>query len=177
MNSKPGFFPMFMDVRDKELLFVGGGRIASRRIKVLSDFDTRICVVAPTLSDELTELADAKKIDFIADKMSITELLNYAAVIEAGESVAANNSVINAFASADIVFACTDDSKLNHVIYQVCKSLGKLVNNCSNHSECDFYFPGIVQQENIVIGVNAGGNAHSQAKDIRKKIEDVLNEK
>ena len=39
---------------------------------------------------------------------------------------------------------------------------------------CDFYFPSIIQKENIVMGINSGGQSPKQTKEIRKKIEDIL---
>lgn len=152
--SKSGFFPIFLDVRNLNVIFFGGGNIASRRVGVLNGFDTRITVVAPNISDKLRAMIEAKEIYYIEDSFAEKYL-----------------------EEADMVFACTDDAELNHRIVSLCRNKGIMVNNCSNRDECDFYFPGIVQKDNVVVGVNAGGNAHSQAKQIREKIKDFLNER
>lgn len=152
--SKSGFFPIFLDVRDLKVIFFGGGNIASRRVGVLSSFDTNITVIAPNISDKLKALAETGEIRYIEDSFAEKYL-----------------------EEADMVFACTNDGDLNHRIVTLCRDKGIMVNNCSNHDECDFYFPGVVQKDNVVVGVNAGGNAHSQARQIREKIEDFLNER
>lgn len=161
MENKPGFFPMFMDVREKKIVFIGAGKIATRRIKVLAGFQTKLTVVAPTLTDELADMLQSGDVEYIPKKMTLIHT-------KKDEEISLDEL------SADIVFACTDDNELNHDIYTYCKEHGILVNNCSNHDECDFYFPGLVKKENIVVGVNAGGNAHAQAKQIREKIEEIL---
>ena len=78
--------------------------------------------------------------------------------------------------NADLVLACTDDPELNGEIYSVCKCLGIPVNVCSDRRKCDFYFPGIVARDNVVIGVTAGGTDHRKAREVREKIERLLEE-
>ena len=41
------FFPMFVDLSDKKIVVVGGGNIATRRIKTLLQFTRNITAVAP----------------------------------------------------------------------------------------------------------------------------------
>ncbi|MGN0363321.1 MAG: bifunctional precorrin-2 dehydrogenase/sirohydrochlorin ferrochelatase [Bilifractor sp.] len=75
---------------------------------------------------------------------------------------------------ADLVLACTSDPDLNNDIYVACKCLGILVNDCSDKNKCDFYFPSIVQKDNVVVGINGSGADHHQVKVIRQKIEQAL---
>ncbi len=49
-----------------------------------------------------------------------------------------------------------------------------LVNISSDQNKCDFHFPGIIQYNEVVIGVNSGGKNHKQTKILREKIEDFL---
>ena len=48
------------------------------------------------------------------------------------------------------------------------------MNNASDHEQCDFYFPSIVRDEQKVIGINGGGMDHRGTKELRKKVEQVL---
>ncbi len=41
------FFPMFVDLSDKKIVVVGGGNIATRRVKTLLQFTRNITAVAP----------------------------------------------------------------------------------------------------------------------------------
>ena len=50
------------------------------------------------------------------------------------------------------------------------------MNVCSDRRKCDFYFPGIVARDNVVIGVTAGGTDHRKAREVREKIERLLEE-
>ena len=75
-----------------------------------------------------------------------------------------------------MVFAVTDDRELNARIAAMCREKGILVNVSSDKSLCDFYFPGIVQQGETVIGVSASGKDHAKARKVRERIQTILTE-
>ncbi len=149
---KNSYFPIFFDLSGKKILFVGGGRIATRRILAMLSFDCEITVVAPAISEKLEQ------------------------VIKAGEPIAWINRAFfdEDLKGCDIVCGCTDREALNHNIYQSCKDMGILVNNCSNKEECDFYFPAIVKNEDTVVAVNCGGRDHKKTKEVKEKIQKLL---
>lgn len=151
--EKRGFFPLFLDVREKNVVFFGGGKIAQRRVEAMSHFACQITVIAPEVTDSIRALADAGEIRCLPEKYEASMLEN-----------------------ADMVLICTDDGALNHEIYTACRERGILANNCSNREECDFYFPGIAMKEETVVAVNAGGNAHKKAADLRRQIQQLLDE-
>ena len=41
------YFPMFIDLSDKKIIVVGGGKIATRRVTTLLQFTRNITVIAP----------------------------------------------------------------------------------------------------------------------------------
>ena len=71
--------------------------------------------------------------------------------------------------------------EVNHQIKDDCRKieaeLGKRipVSVADDKELCDFYFPSIVETEEVVIGINSGGTSPGTVKRIRKKIEEVLN--
>lgn len=148
-----GYFPLFMDISEKKIVVVGGGNIASRRVKTLSDFCSHITVVAPELHPELEALEKEGKITAIRRKYRREDIYD-----------------------AWMVLAATDQHKLNEEIYSVAKCLGSLVNVANNQNKCDFHFPGIVRKDSYVVGINASGKDHHGAAVLREKISKVLEE-
>ena len=147
------YFPLFMDLSDKDILFVGGGAIASRRIHVLQQFADRITVVAPEAEGSILELTEAGEVSWIMREFEEEDLKG-----------------------RDIVFAATNDKELNADIAVECRRRGITVNVSSDKNLCDFYFPGIVQQGETVIGVSASGKDHKKARRVRERIQEVLTE-
>ena len=72
------------------------------------------------------------------------------------------------------MLAATNDDELNARICRDGRAAGAFVNNASDHEQCDFYFPSIVRDEQKVIGLNGGGMDHRGTKELRKKVEQVL---
>lgn len=151
MDNKAKYFPLFLDISDKKMIVIGGGNVATRRILSLDNFDTKIRVVSPHISEAIGIMVKEKKIQYIKDRYQTDYIKD-----------------------GDIVFACTNDESINHRIYSDCKQRGILVNNCSNKEECDFYFPGLIRKDEMVIGINGGGTSHSKVKKTREMIEDIL---
>ena len=64
MKSKR-YFPMFVDLSDKNIVVVGGGNIATRRVKTLLQFTRNITVVAPKITPDLMELGKANQVHLV----------------------------------------------------------------------------------------------------------------
>ena len=47
------YFPMFVDMTERECLIVGGGNVAYRKVSVMLDFGAKVTVVAEDICDEL----------------------------------------------------------------------------------------------------------------------------
>ena len=63
-KDKP-YFPLFVDLSDRDILFAGGGRIAARRIGALQPFAEHITVVSPEAEDSVQKLAEEGSITWI----------------------------------------------------------------------------------------------------------------
>lgn len=153
MNDKK-YFPMFVDLSDKKVIVIGAGTIAARRIRTLLSFTEDITVVAPHIHPDIKLLEEQRKIKVECREYEREDLYD-----------------------AYLAIAATDNKKLNDEIYSVSKCLGILVNVVSDRNKCDFYFPGVVLQEEVVIGINAGGMNHKKAKEIRLDIEEYFSKK
>lgn len=124
------YFPMFVDMTERECLIVGGGNVAYRKVIVMLDFGAKVTVVAEDICDELRKLT----IDDIAreDKTG-----SYTANKENNQtdSDAADRITFikRRFERKDcdgmeMVIAATDDNALNHEIAEYCKANGIMVN-------------------------------------------------
>ena len=65
---------------------------------------------------------------------------------------------------------------MNHQAVIWCRERGILVNAADRKEECDFYFPGIVQNGNVVVGVTASGSDHKEARKTVEKIRSIFPE-
>ena len=145
------YFPMFVNLENKNIVVVGGGNIATRRVKTLLKFTRNITVIAPQMTMELQELGKTGQIVTVFRPVKRTD-----------------------FKQAYMVIAATNEWKINDEIYRICKQEGIYVNGVSDKEKCDFYFPGIFMQDDLVVGITASGLDHKKARRLREEIEKAL---
>lgn len=182
------YFPMFVDMTERECLIVGGGNVAYRKVIVMLDFGAKVTVVAEDICDELRKLT----IDDIAseDKMG-----SYTANIENNQpdSDAANKENNQPDSDAadritiikrrfdrkdcngmEMVIVATDDNALNHEIAEYCKANGIMVNAVDQKADCSFIFPSYIKEKNLVAAFSSGGNSPVLTQYLKGKEQEIL---
>ena len=134
-----------------DIIVVGAGRIAKRRIETLLQFVPSLTVIAPEVHPDLLPLEAAGKLRVLRKSYISVDL-----------------------DGADLVLAATNSPEVNDEVWRDCRSLGIPVNVSSDKNKCDFYFPGIARRGNVVIGVTSGGEDHAEAKRLVLKLRRLL---
>ena len=151
------YFPLYVDISEKKIVVIGGGVIATRRVKTLLGFTENIVVAAPEITVELQELHEQGCILWLQECYHIGLIQD-----------------------ADMVIAATNQPEINHQVKADCCAIEKetghqvLVSVIDDKNLCDFYFPSIIQNGEMVIGINSGGKSPSKTKEARQKIEALL---
>ncbi len=151
-------FPIFIDLNGYKVTVIGGGKIAARRIRTLIEgqFGTEIKIISPRLSPELEEFLAER--DIKCSRLSWIESVYDERFLE----------------DSDIVLACTSDEAVNRRIYEDCHKKNIKVNVSSDKTLCDFYFPSVIIEDDIVIAFNGSGKNHKGVKAMRQLVESWL---
>ena len=151
--SEKLFFPLFVDLSDKCILVVGAGKIAARRVKTILPFAGKVKVVAIEVAAEIVGLAASSDGRLVIEQRAFD---------------------VSDLDGAGLVLAITNDKELNAQIGTLCREKQIPVNVSHEKSLCDFYFPGVVQKDDVVIGVTASGKDHSLARSVTEKIREFM---
>lgn len=141
-------YPIMVDVKQKPVVIIGGGRVAARKIKTLLAEGAVLTVISPKLLKEIP----LEKINWIKRSYQTGDLLG-----------------------AKLVFACTDDAQVNAQIMKDAHS-SQLVNNTGDKTNSDFYNVAIAQREGLSVMISTNGISPSRSKEIRQKIEELLDQ-
>ena len=145
------YYPIFLDLRDKNVLVVGGGKVAERKILNLLKYGCRIHVVSPELTSQLEKLVANKKIQHLPEQ-----------------------SMNQAMSEAFMVIAATDDAVVNARIASRAKEQGLLVNAVDQPRDCNFIMPSVVKSGDLQIAISTGGKSPALAKKIRKELQTLF---
>ena len=148
--EKHKHFPLFIETTGKKIVVVGSGKIGTRRIVTLCKFDFDIYVVAIETSETVRELAREGKI-------TLEERAFQPKDIEA------------AFA----VIATTNSRQTNQAIGEIGRRNGAYVSISDKGEECDFYFPAIAEDKEMVIGIVGDGTNHHRVAEKAKEIRNL----
>ncbi|WP_217473872.1 siroheme synthase CysG [Stutzerimonas stutzeri] len=142
------FLPLFHNLKGRTVLVVGGGEIALRKARLLSEAGAVLRVVAPQIEPQLIEL------------------------VEQGAGQALRRGYARDDLSGCVLaIAATDDEPLNAEVSHDAKALGMPVNVVDSPALCTVIFPAIVDRSPLVIAVSSGGDAPVLARLIRARIE------
>ncbi len=145
---------MFMDLSEKNVLFVGAGHVNTGRIKTMLDFAGSITVVSPEADASIKALDDEGRIILRRRRFDERDL-----------------------DGMDIVITSTGHAGTDVRIAGMCRRRGILVNAASDKTLCDFYFPGIARKDPLVVGVTASGEDHSLAAKASAYFRKLLGDK
>lgn len=161
------YFPMFVDMTERECLIVGGGNVAYRKVIVMLDFGAKITVVAEDICDELRKLT-------IDDIASEDKTGSYTANKENRITFIKRRFERKDCDGMEMVIAATDDNALNHEIAEYCKANGIMVNAVDQKADCSFIFPSYIKEKNLVAAFSSGGNSPVLTQYLKGKEQEIL---
>ena len=138
------FLPIFMNIRGRPCLVVGGGQVAARKVYLLHRAGGRVTVVSPGLCDELQRWVDAGDISFVNRGYKSTDLDH-----------------------AKIVIAATNQQAINEQIAKEADARGIPVNVVDNQDLCTFIMPSIIDRTPVQIAISTGGASPVLARLLR----------
>lgn len=142
------FFPLFINLRNKNALVIGAGKIAFRKVETLLKYGAKVTVITKEIKEE--KFFNLKNIDIKIGEFNETLLEN-----------------------KFIVVAATDNPEFNRYIYELCNSKNILVNNITSKEEMNCRFASILETEEYQIAISANGNP-TKSKALKNKLKEIL---
>jgi len=153
--ERNNLYPVFLKVKNLQVLIVGGGNVAEEKLTFLlkSSPDAHVTMVSPIFREGTIMVADKGCVTRVKDTYKESYLVG-----------------------KHMVIATTDIPEVNVQVYNDCRAQSKLVNVADNPPYCDFYMGGIVTKGNVKVAISTNGKSPTTAKRLRQFFEDVIPE-
>jgi precorrin-2 dehydrogenase/sirohydrochlorin ferrochelatase len=147
----PDYFPVFLDLRGRRCLVVGGGPVGERKVRDLLACGAAVTLISPTLTDGLAGLVSEGRLHHRGRPFRRSDVLDCALVIAA-------------------TGVATTDAR----VAREARRRRALVNTVDRPQHCDFIVPAVLRRGELQIAVSSGGRSPALAREIRKCLEPLF---
>ena len=149
-------FPLFIKMDGRKVMVIGGGSVALRKIRILTDYGADIRIISREVRDELKMLAEAGRLEWQKENLTKKHL----------------SELDEAF----LVICASNDETVNAMAADYCQKRHILVDCAKPGENSDCVFPSVVRRGNVVIGISTSGGVPALTRHLREKIEAVIPE-
>jgi len=140
-------FPILVSLEGKKVVVIGGGTIAERKIRTVLDCGAFVTVIAPELTEGLSDLASEHKFIYLKREYRNGDL-----------------------AGANLAFAAVDDSDVSEEVASEALKRNVLLNVVDQPAHCSFIVPAVVRRGLLTLAVSTGGASPAWARNIRNRL-------
>ena len=144
-------FPLFLNLENRKVLIVGGGKIANDKLEKLLNFTDNITIIAPKILPQIIEQS-------LKNNLTMHKK-NY----EKGD--------IGGF---DIVIVATDNIQLQKKIWEESRGKGIFVNSVDLPEYCDFFFGSFIKEGDLTIAISTSGASPAVSKYLKRYIQTLI---
>jgi precorrin-2 dehydrogenase / sirohydrochlorin ferrochelatase len=141
------YYPIYLDIKDRVCLVVGGGAVGARKALRLVKCGAKVKVI----SDRFAQVFETKEYNGMVLESKAYDRCDLEGIF--------------------IVFAATDNSKMNMQIMNDAKACDTLCNIADSQDLSDFILPSVVDRGDLVLAVSTSGASPAMAKQIRQDLE------
>ena len=147
------YYPVFLEMKDRPCVVVGGGKVAERKAEGLLDAGARVTVVSPDLTPALAALREEGRLRHVARPYREGDLEGY-----------------------EVAVVATDDGAVNAEVAREGRMRRVWVNAVDDPLNCDFILPSVIRRGDVVVAVSTGGASPALARRLREELEAFLDE-
>ena len=149
-------YPILLNLINKQVVIVGGGNVATRKVKNLLDAQARVLLISPDLTPDLQKLVDNEQIEWVDSAYQRDMLNTYMPLL---------------------VIATTDDTRVNQTVAQDAHRIRAWINVVDGTSdESDFSNMAILNQPPLTIALSTNGTSPALLHHLKAEIESAIGE-
>ena len=139
------YYPIFLNVKDRPCLVVGGGRVGARKTSTLVSAGASVTVVSPEFGDQLAAMPGIQREHRFFDPEDLDGVF--------------------------LVFAATSDTAVNQWILAEAQKARILCNSADAPDQGDFILPAVMNRGDLICAVSTSGASPALARKIRMDLD------
>ncbi|WP_434778313.1 precorrin-2 dehydrogenase/sirohydrochlorin ferrochelatase family protein [Neisseria sp. Ec49-e6-T10] len=140
-------YPLMLKLNNKQVVVVGGGKVALRKVKGLLGTGAKIKAVSPEFLPEFYSLAEVELVNRVFEAQDVSE--------------------------AHIVYAATNVPEVNRAVGNVIEHW-QWFDDTSFAEASNFYTPAVVRQDGLILAISTGGEYPEKAKKLKQQLSEYL---
>lgn len=147
-------YPIFLNLKDRPVVVIGGGAVATRKIQTLVQSGAKITVISPKLKTALVDLEKQQRIKIVQRPYQHGDLQD-----------------------ALLVFTATDKTTVNQAVAEEAKKAKIFINIADSSTPGGFIVPAIFSEKDFTLAVSTHGKNPRLAVAIRDQLKKSLTSK
>jgi precorrin-2 dehydrogenase/sirohydrochlorin ferrochelatase len=145
------FYPVYLNLKNKQVIVIGGGEVAERKIESLLETGAVIRVISPQVTSGIHVLAEQKRIELHVRAYSSSDC-----------------------DGATLILSATNDPEVSEQAFRDAATAGAWINTADEPQLCDFIMPAVVRRGAVTIAISTGGTSPGLAARLRRKIAGIV---
>jgi len=145
------YYPIFLDLRGRRCVVVGGGQVAERKVEALVEAAAKVTIVSPDLTPALRRLVKKRRVSYLPRRYCKGDLKGYF-----------------------LAYGATDDSRTHRLMAGEAEKEDVLINVVDRPALCHFIAPAIVRRGDLILAISTSGASPALAKKLRQELEQTF---
>jgi siroheme synthase-like protein len=142
------YYPVFLDLKEKSCVIIGGGQVAERKIKALRECRAKVTLVSPKVTQGIEEMAGRDELEWIPREYVEGDLQG-----------------------VFLAIAATDRQEVNKAIADEADRERVILNVVDNAPLCTFIAPSVLKRGEVTMAISTGGASPALARKLRESLE------
>ena len=142
----PLYYPVFLDLRGRRVVVIGGGAMGEEKVTRLLPYEAQVVVVSRDVTDEVAELADDGKIEWVRRPYRRGDL--------DGAFIA--------------IVADTSDDAVNQAVSAEARERNVPLNVADVTELCTWITPSVARRGEVIVATSTGGASPALARRFRE---------
>jgi siroheme synthase-like protein len=141
------YYPIFLDIENRNVVIIGGGEVCARKAETMMRYGAKVTIVSPEFTPEIEKWAAGGQLEIHRKRYETNDIED-----------------------AHIIIASTDDTTVNERVAADARALRIPVNVVDVTSLCEFIVPAIIEKDGIQIAISTGGKSPAVARTLKEDL-------